>query len=81
VQLVREEPFVFIINDFLSAAECEMLIAMIHSSQQQSSATASVQEKRRTSTSMYPNPDEVKVRRQAIHYLFLRRLCLRAWQF
>jgi UTP-glucose-1-phosphate uridylyltransferase len=67
VQLVREEPFVFIINDFLSAAECEMLIAMIHSSQQQPSATASAQEERRTSTSMYPNPDEVQVRRQEIY--------------
>eukprot|EP00802_Teleaulax_amphioxeia_P022507 Tamp_22961.p1 GENE.Tamp_22961~~Tamp_22961.p1 ORF type:complete len:320 (+),score=59.05 Tamp_22961:3-962(+) len=60
VQMVREEPFVFVIHDFVSAAECDMLISMIRSSQQQPSATASAQVERRTSTSMYPKPDEVQ---------------------
>jgi hypothetical protein len=41
--MVREEPFVFVIHDFVSAAECDMLISMIRSSQQQPSATASAQ--------------------------------------
>ena len=97
VQLINEEPFIFVVHDFLSSAECASLIDKICTStqqvncvyinelcilsiqtyilvlfpvhrnisvtdcQQQPSATASGQEELRTSTSMYPAPDDVQV--------------------
>ena len=63
VQLIHEDPFIFIINDFLSPEECDKLGNMLCSSSQllRASATAPGQEARRTSTSMFPAPDDVQV--------------------
>jgi len=65
VQLVHEEPYVFVINDFLAASECEHLVRQMRSAQMhgqmQASATAPGQEERRTSTSMFPGQHDVQV--------------------
>ena len=59
LQLVHEEPYIFVIMDFLTQPECEALIDHLRSSKMQASATAQGQAERRTSASMFPPPKEV----------------------
>ena len=66
VQLIHEEPFVFLLHNFLSPAECQELVGLLQTAKQQPSATAQGQEGRRTSTSMYPLPTQIKWLRDRI---------------
>jgi hypothetical protein len=46
--LVHEEPYIFVVHDFLSSSECTQLLSLAGECQQQASATAPEQEARRT---------------------------------
>lgn len=48
LDLVHEEPYIFVVHDFLSSSECTQLVALAGECQQQASATAPEQEARRT---------------------------------
>ena len=66
VRLVHNNPFIFIVDDFMNAAECAELIAAHHDGQPQSSATAPEQESLRTSTTVFPPAHEVAWLRERI---------------
>ena len=48
LDLVHEEPYIFVVHDFLSSSECTQLLSLAGECQQQASATAPEQEARRT---------------------------------
>ena len=66
VQLINEHPYIFVVNDFTNAAECQALMDLYASAPQQLSATAPAQEARRTSTSVFPGATELAWLRQRI---------------
>ena len=66
LQLVHEEPYIFVITDFLAEAECAALCAQLKSAKLQASATTQGQEERRTSASMFPRLEEVRWLRDRI---------------
>ena len=60
LQLINEDPFVFLVHDFLTAAECQELVAMQEQSvRQQPSATGEQQQRNRTSTTVFAPSSEV----------------------
>merc|ERR1712185_64960 len=68
VQLINEEPYVFLIRDFLSGDECASLLATIRSMEPRPSDRQEDVEQpdRRTSTSRWPPSDEVRWLRERI---------------
>ena len=66
VRLVHKNPFIFVVDDLATPAECAELIAAHHDGRQQSSATAPEQEALRTSTTVFPPAREVAWLRERI---------------
>jgi len=68
VQLINEEPFVFLIHDFLSGDECASLLAATRAMEPRPSDRQEDVEQpdRRTSTSRWPPSDEVRWLRERI---------------
>jgi len=60
VQLINESPYVFIVRDFLSTAECNTLIALVAKSNESGPSATSVNQKAtRTSTTLIANSEEL----------------------
>jgi len=66
LKLVNEEPFVFVVPEFITEAECNTLIKMKTDSARQTSATAPEQVQKRTSSSIYPAAHDVSWLRERI---------------
>jgi len=66
VRLLHERPYIFAVDDFATTEECLELIRQFDDENAQPSATAPVQEELRTSSSVFPSPDEVVWLRQRI---------------
>jgi len=62
LQLVHMEPYIFLVQDFLTSSECEKLIALLASSEKRgpSAAPDTNQGENRTSTTVIPEPTDVR---------------------
>jgi len=60
LQLIHDEPYIFLVNDFITKEECQHLISiMITSSKQKSSVTHAAQTEERTSTTVIADHGEL----------------------
>ena len=60
VELVHEDPFIFLVHDFLSTSECQQLMDLsAAATHRQPSATAPGQARLRTSSSIFPQAAEI----------------------
>lgn len=66
LQLVHEEPYIFLVNNFASVEECRLLTSLHESSNAQPSATGPGQEALRTSTSVFPAETSIRWLRERI---------------
>jgi len=67
LQLISEDPYIIICQDFFSPAECQRLINYFSlSGEQKASATYEAQTELRTSTTVIPNEDELMLLRDRI---------------
>jgi len=66
LRLVNEEPFIFVVPNLITSAECDALISLKKHAARKTSATAAEQVLKRTSSSIYPAADDVSWLRERI---------------